>query len=180
MRNPSHTYTAPGTYTVTLYVSNYKGTSSKTGTITVSSAPVANFTADVTQGMAPLTVQFTDLSTGGITTWSWNFGDGSPPSGEPNPSHIFKKPGSSNVTLSVSGPGGSNNKGMTIDAYKKGPPKANFTVSTKGGKAPLPVTFTDTSTGWIESWSWTFGDGGTSMEQNPSHIYTPPTNTRPR
>jgi len=172
VRSPSHTYTVPGTYTVTLYVSNYTGTSSKTGTITVSGAPVADFTADPTQGMAPLTVQFTDLSTGDISTWSWNFGDGTTPSGEKNPSHVYKKPGTYNVTLTVSGPAGSSNKSMTLDVYKKGPPKANFTVSAKSGKAPLTVDFTDASSGWITGWSWTFGDGGTSTEQSPSHTYT--------
>jgi len=52
------------------------------------------------------------------------------------------------------------------------PPIANFTVNTTSGTAPLAVQFTDTSTGAPTSWSWTFGDGGTSTEQSPVHVYS--------
>lgn len=53
-------------------------------------------------------------------------------------------------------------------------PVASFTASPMTGKAPLPVSFTDTSAGNPTSWSWTFGDGGTSTSQNPSHTYSTP------
>jgi len=72
----------------------------------------------------------------------------------------------------VTGPGGSNSKSTTISVYKYGRPKAQFTALPKNGPAPLQVQFTDTSTGWITSWAWDFGDGGSSSEQSPSHIYT--------
>jgi len=52
------------------------------------------------------------------------------------------------------------------------PPVANFTGNPTSGNAPLTVYFTDTSTGSPTSWSWTFGDGGTSQAQSPSHQYT--------
>ncbi len=39
-------------------------------------SPVANFTSNVTHGIAPLSVQFIDTSTGNVTSWSWNFGNG--------------------------------------------------------------------------------------------------------
>jgi subtilisin family serine protease len=52
------------------------------------------------------------------------------------------------------------------------PPTAGFTVSTASGVAPLPVQFTDTSTGSIDAWNWNFGDGDSSTEQNPTHTYT--------
>ena len=51
------------------------------------------------------------------------------------------------------------------------PPIANFTGTPTSGAAPLTVAFTDTSVGSPTSWSWTFGDGGTSTAQNPSHVY---------
>ena len=51
------------------------------------------------------------------------------------------------------------------------PPVANFTGNPTSGTAPLTVMFTDSSTNSPTSWSWTFGDGGTSTAQNPSHIY---------
>jgi PKD repeat protein len=50
-------------------------------------------------------------------------------------------------------------------------PVANFTATPTSGTAPLAVSFTDTSTGYPTSWFWTFGDGATSTEQNPSHSY---------
>ncbi len=52
------------------------------------------------------------------------------------------------------------------------PPVAEFTALPSSGAAPLAVQFTDQSTGTIDSWSWDFGDGGTSTEQHPSHTYT--------
>ena len=54
------------------------------------------------------------------------------------------------------------------------PPTAAFTASSAGGAAPLPVQFTDTSTGSPTSWAWDFGDGTTATTQNPSHTYTRP------
>ncbi len=82
-------------------------TSSKSETITVSNPPppppVAGFTANPSSGQAPLTVQFTDTSTGNPTAWSWNFGDGSTGSTTENPSHTFNKAGNFTVTLTVTG-----------------------------------------------------------------------------
>ena len=54
------------------------------------------------------------------------------------------------------------------------PPVAGFDASTTSGDAPLAVAFTDRSTNAPTSWSWTFGDGATSAEQNPVHTYTAP------
>ncbi len=61
----------------------------------------ADFQASVTSGNLPLTVNFTDLSTGSPTTWKWNFGD-STTSEVQSPSHIYNKPGIFNVTLQIS------------------------------------------------------------------------------
>jgi len=69
--------------------------------------PVADFTASPTEGYAPLTVQFTDRSSGAITGRSWAFGDGGSDT-IPNPVHTYNNPGVYTVTLTVSGPGGSN------------------------------------------------------------------------
>jgi len=54
------------------------------------------------------------------------------------------------------------------------PPAASFTASTHNGPAPLTVSFMNNSTAANATWSWTFGDGGTSTEQSPSHTYTTP------
>ncbi len=57
-------------------------------------------------------------------------------------------------------------------------PAANFTGTPTSGPNPLDVNFTDTSTGTVTGRAWTFGDGGTSTDQNPSHTYIVPAPTR--
>ena len=69
--------------------------------------PTANFTANVTSGTAPLTLQFTDTSTGDPTTWFWDFGDGAT-STERHPVHTYTAPGTYTVSLTVTSAGGSN------------------------------------------------------------------------
>ncbi len=76
--------------------------------------PGAHFSATPTSGAAPLTVNFTDQSTGQITSWSWDFGDGST-STEQNPSHTYTDGGNYTVSLTVTGPGGSDTE--TIADY---------------------------------------------------------------
>ncbi len=108
--NPSHTYTTTGTFTVALTVSGPGGTNTQTRTsyLTVSvPPPTASFTASVTTGNAPLTVNFTNLSTGSITSYAWTFGDGGT-STVANPSRSYASAGTYTVALTVTGPGGSN------------------------------------------------------------------------
>lgn len=135
-------------------------------------APVANFSGTPTSGTVPLTVAFTDLSTGSITSWSWTFGDGGTSTSQ-NPSHQYTSAGTYNVTLTVTGPGGSDGetKNGYITANPCTPPTAGFVGSPTSGDYPLNVTFTNQSTG-ATSYSWTFGDGGTSTSTNPSYTYT--------
>ncbi len=108
-RHPSYTYRAPGSYTVRLTVTNAGGSNTLTRTnyIAVTApAPVANFSATPTSGRAPLTVAFTDTSTGGATQWAWQFGDGGS-STTRHPSYTYRAPGSYTVRLTVTGAGGS-------------------------------------------------------------------------
>jgi len=111
-QNPSHTYTAVGSYNITLTVTYSTGDVSVTrpGFITVSAAgnvPIANFTADVTTGATPLTVTFTDASTNTPTTWAWNFGDGSSAAVQ-NPVYTYTTPGIFTVSLNATNAAGSN------------------------------------------------------------------------
>jgi PKD repeat protein len=139
--------------------------------------PVADFGAVPSSGTAPLTVSFTDSSSGDVTSWSWDFGDGSYDSTQ-NPVHTYTASGLYNVTLSVSGPGGADTKTKTgfIDASglatASSPPVAGFTADAPAGAAPHTVSFTDNSAGTIYNWSWDFGDGYVSTSPNPSHTYT--------
>ncbi|WP_230670147.1 PKD domain-containing protein [Methanosarcina barkeri] len=176
-QNPVHTYTATGTYTVNLTVSNEDGNDSdiKTGYIKVSSQssakPVAAFTASPTSGKTPLNVAFTDTSTGSPTSWFWNFGDGAK-SFLQNPIHKYSKAGIYTVNLTVKNAKGKNTVTKTeyINVITK--PVANFNSSVTSGKAPLKVKFTDTSTGIPAKWRWDFGDGAKSFQQNPIHKYS--------
>jgi PKD repeat protein len=70
---------------------------------------VADFYGTPTSGTEPLTVDFTDQSTGSIDTWSWTFGDGGTSSAQ-NPSHTYTSAGTYTVTLTVTGPGGSDDE----------------------------------------------------------------------
>jgi PKD repeat protein len=76
---------------------------------TLLEAPIADFSADPLSGVAPLAVHFSDLSIGNITSWNWNFGDGSA-STEKNPTHTYLSPDTFSVSLEVTGPSGSNSK----------------------------------------------------------------------
>jgi PKD repeat protein len=106
------TFTIDGTGTGTgtgtgMGTSTGTGTDTGTGTGTgTAAAPVADFTADVTADPPPLTVNFTDNSSGNITSWEWDFGDGVT-STEQNPSHTYNDLGRYTVSLTVTGPGGS-------------------------------------------------------------------------
>jgi PKD repeat protein len=135
-------------------------------------APVANFSGTPTSGTEPLDVNFSDLSTGSVTSWSWTFGDGGNSTSQ-NPSHTYTSAGTYNVSLTVTGPGGSD--GETRNGYiTVNPcvlPTAGFTGSPTSGEVPLNVNFSNSSSG-ATSYAWTFGDGGTSTSTNPGHTYT--------
>jgi PKD repeat protein len=135
--------------------------------------PIAAFSEDNSSGQVPLTVRFINQSTGDITSYSWNFGDGSS-SSEPNPVKTFNSPGLFNVTLTVNGPGGSSNVSRQINAQSPTAPIAEFNQNTLSGFAPLTVQFFDQSTGNITSRLWNFSDGGASNEQNPVHTFALP------
>jgi PKD repeat protein len=164
--NPSHTYNGDGSYTVKLTAINASGSTTKTltGYITVASPPAANFTAAPTAGSAPLTVSFTDTSTGNPTSWSWDFGD--PGSGSANtstsqnPSHDYESDGTYTVALTATNANGSTTKTVTDLVVVGTAPVAAFSGSPTSGAGPLAVDFTDASTGRPTSWSWDFGDPG--------------------
>jgi PKD repeat protein len=113
--SPTHTYTATGTYTATLTVTNGQGSSSASRTITVSqpSGPTASFTASPTSGTVPLTVNFTDTSSGSPTSWAWTFGDGGT-STSPSPTHTYTATGTYTATLTVTNGQGSSSTSRTI------------------------------------------------------------------
>jgi PKD repeat protein len=138
--------------------------------------PITRFIANTTSGKAPLTVAFTDRSTGSPDSWAWDFGDGST-SADRNPVHTYASPGTYTVRLVASNGAGSNSETkvyyITINAAFQ-PPGASFTGFHPVNSQEMTVQFIDRSSGPPTSWSWDFGDGGTSNLQNPVHTYSNP------
>ena len=139
----------------------------------------ADFTATPVSGVNPLVVDFTDATTGGtVLGWSWTFGDGGV-SSEQHPQHTYTAPGSYTVALTVFAIGDfdfvQKNDLIMVTAA---PLVADFSATPVTGVNPLQVAFTDTSTGGTTTaWQWDFGDGATSMAQNPQHTYEAATTT---
>lgn len=174
--NPTYIYNDPGTYTVSLSTTGPGGADveSKTDLIVVTApAPTPDFSADVFSGAAPLEVNFTDLTTGFVESWSWDFGDSVGTSTDQDPTYTYLSPGTFSVTLTATGPGGSNPITKTdYITVTSTPPTANFMADSTGGSAPFTVNFTDLSTGTVTDYDWDFGDLNTSMAANPQHTYT--------
>ncbi len=165
--NPSHTYNTDGDYVVELTATNECGSVTSTQTITIVTAPTAGFTADVTNGCAPLTVQFTDQSSSNSTSWAWTFEGGNPgTSTTQNPTVTYNTPGTYDVTLTVSNAAGQNTITEVGYIVVTTVPDASFTSSING----VQVDFTNTTING-DTYSWDFGDGDNSTEENPSHTY---------
>jgi hypothetical protein len=132
----------------------------------------ANFSASPTEGVAPLTVNFTNLSSGDYDTCSWDFGDGGTSSDCNDPEHTYDTAGTYSISLTVSGDGGEDTETKTdyITVYEG--VLADFNASPKSGTAPLAVSFTNLSSGDFTTCSWDFGDGGNSDDcSDPVHIF---------
>jgi len=136
-------------------------------------APTADFEGSPLSGDAPLTVNFTDLSTQSPTSWSWTFGDGGSSSAQ-DPSHQYTDGGDFTVSLEACNAQGCDTETKPDYVSVTGPqaPVADFSGNPLSGDVPLTVYFSDLSSESPTSWSWTFGDGGSSSAQNPSHDYT--------
>ncbi len=207
----THTFNTDKSFTVTAKAnikdSNTDEVSTEKGSVTVTiTKPTpqlkAEFTADKTSGDAPLTVKFTDKSTG-ATSWEWNFGDGNTSTAQ-NPEYTYKYSGTYPVTLKVddgsSNPATSNPTTITVKA-----PTATPTVTTDTTTAPTtqptatPTTGTSKAnvtikltpgTSWSDyrkvayqatasgsgigtiTYSWDFGDGSTAKGASGTHEYT--------
>jgi PKD repeat protein len=163
---------AAGTYRAYVVAVNPGGNSAQSNTVTFSIAgvPAAAFTFTPQSGNAGVTTfTFTDQSSGTVSSRSWNFGDGTS-STQAVASHVYASSGIYPVTLTVSGPGGSS--AVTHNVTVSGALSAQFAFT-----PPFPapgdfVQFTDLSGGGPAAWSWSFGDGTTSTQQNPSKSWS--------
>ncbi len=167
-QNPSHTYAAPGTYSVKLVTTNGAGKDSITKTIIVTAATIApdanfNFTTN------NLTASFEDASANNPTTFTWNFGDGSSPSTDFNPSHTYASNGTYKVLYTISNSAGTDtiSKLVTVTS-SQALPQADFNFVIAGFK----TDFTDASTNNPTEYFWDFDDSGAiSTLANPTYTY---------
>ena len=177
-KNPSHYYSVPGTYNVTLVVTTANGCSAVANILVKTfDPPVSGFTFNNT--CLSDSVLFTNTSLnptmGTIASWSWNFGDSSPLNTTVwNPSHLYPNPGDYQVTLIThsSNLGCPNTLQDTITIFPM--PTARFgSTSVCLNQA---MDFNDSSVvaaGAISGWAWNFGDtSAIGSIQNPSHTYT--------
>ncbi|MCU1557980.1 MAG: hypothetical protein JWN09_1975 [Microbacteriaceae bacterium] len=172
----THDYAAAGTYTVTLTVTDNEGASTPLShSITVAAANVAP-TASFTSAPNGLGVAFDAAasadSDGTISSYDWDFGDGSSHGTGVAPTHTYAATGSYTVTLIVTDNGGASASAAHLVSVVKPnvAPTASFTTSVSN----LVVTVNagaSTDDGTITGYAWNFGDGATGTGVNASHSY---------
>jgi len=135
-------------------------------------SPEAGFDISVNSGSFPLVVNFIDTSTNMISSRFWDFGDGSSNSLK-NPQHTYFEPGTYTVTLKVQGQGGTDTlvKKNLIKVYDI---QMDYTATPSSGAYPLTVTFAPEIPDHVTQVVWVFGDGETSTQVSPSHVYHAP------
>jgi PKD repeat protein len=181
LKNPRHTYTSSGIFTVNLTVrelSGNKATISKPFYIHVAdTANATDFSGTPQCGFSPLPVQFIDGTTIAHDTWQWDFGDGGA-SNVSDPLYTYTGDGAWNVSLYISNTSGGPQSLISKSGYIQVIPVAvpSFSAAGTRDSTTLTVQFTDTSTGFVSpvTWFWDFGDGTNAVEQNPSHTYADP------
>ena len=175
-QNPTNGYAGVGSYVAELFVSTSNGcVDSITKTVVVNPNPVANFSA--TSECLNTTTQFTDSSTvttGSITTFLWDFGDGVGTSALQSPSYLYTNSGIFNVSLTVTSDSGcSDNIIIPVTVYSN--PIANFISDT--ACLSFANQFTDQSTignAALSNWNWDFDNDGiiNNITQNPTFIFS--------
>ncbi len=176
LQNPSHAYNATGAYvaSVTVIDRNLATGSWTSGTITVNALPGVNGTATPTLIDATQSVSFTSTPRNGTTPYAfvWDFGDGSPVSLLQNPNHVYSAAGVFAASLTLTDAAGKTAFWVVAISVNT-PPSVTGAATPTTIDATQGVTFSCTATNGTPpyTYSWTFGDGGTSALQNPFYLY---------
>lgn len=175
-------WAAPGqTTTYTLVAAEAGCDASKEVTLEIIPRPDVSYLSSLNEGCAPFTVSFLDNSAD-VLNYVWDFGDGATIENEPDPIHIYDEPGSYTVTLTGINTGGCAAEASTVTVNVAAPLDAEFALQALNqpqmNSAPMEiympssgVVFTDQTVATPLTWTWDFGDGNTSDEQNPTHHY---------
>lgn len=172
-QNPTHLYDTPGTYEVTLIVATANCSDTTSMTVSIEPRPVVNILHDIVSGCSPLTVDFSEQSTG-ATSFIWNFGNGeSATATEANITFVNNTFQDSTfvIVLQASNAFGCS---ATDTSYVTvfGSALASFNDgNTPPGCAPFNVEFQNTSMN-AGNYFWDLGDGTTTDVFEPTHLYT--------
>ncbi len=175
LQNPSHTYTALGTYSVTLFITGANGCTNviiKPQFVRVL-APVVAINNLPQEGCVPFTINPTPNVTAvdGVQSYLWDFGDGFT-SAAANPTHTYPTQGTYTVKLYITTNDGCTDSAVMVNAVRVGNKSiADFTAAPLSQCVGQPIQFTDL-TAPSDRWLWDFGDGaGTSAVKNPVYAY---------
>lgn len=183
-QSPTHVFDNSGTYDVTLVVTD-EATGAKSATAVISvkvaddGAPVAAASATPQAGIVPLVTSFRGTVVGGNEpfAYSWNFGDGSAPMETQNPSHEYTTPGTYTALFTVTdADGDSDTASVEVRVQSNNVPQLEIMATPPVGLAPLSVQFSPGVQGGDQplSFAWSFGDGDSATQANPSHVYDTP------
>lgn len=162
---PEHTFTAPGTYTATLQVTDSASSTATAPPLTLTAlAPLsASASGSPLLGVAPVLVAFTGGAAGGSPpyTYLWNFGDGSQASTDISPSHAYTQAGDFSARLTVTDSAARTALSSPVPIHVAEPLSATPGVDIGSGAAPLTVHFHGSASGGSAPYvfSWDFGDG---------------------
>ena len=164
--NPTHSYTSSGLFQIKLQVESHFGcVATFDDTVIILPNPVSTFIADTVCLNNP--TLFTDLSSGTNLSWNWDFGDGNTSTIQ-NPTHIYVIDSSFGAILTVTSTFGcSDSSSKTILVLPIVSAQFNSSLACVG----RAINFTDSSSGTLSAWNWSFGDGNIATIQNPTHIY---------
>ncbi|MES2593081.1 MAG: PKD domain-containing protein [Bacteroidota bacterium] len=180
VNSPNHLYNLAGSYEITLITrsTNLGCADTLKDSITVFPMPIADFGfADVCFSETMNFYDSSEVTSGNISGWSWDFGDLSPLATVQNPTHTYTNPGSYNVTLIAATNNGCKDT-ITKNVIIHPLPVASFTTTNVclGSTSAFnnqSIISTNPTNDVIQSWIWNFGDGSPVItSQNSTHLYT--------
>lgn len=171
---PAVWYNSEGSFTITVIGENADTDCRDTLVLEdyITIGYVADFTFTPDEGCEDLSVTFTDQSGEAADLVTWDFGDGSPTTNGANATHVYQNSGLYTVTMTrdIGGCFTIQTSSTEIEVFAL-PNVAYNNDNTLGCSVPHSVNFTGTSIDAVE-WSWDFGDGNISNQQNPNHVYS--------
>jgi gliding motility-associated-like protein len=176
--NITYSFATTGPHNIALLITDVNGcrdTLVRNGVVTVM-GPIAQFTPNITGGCVNSLVTFNDASTpsgtSNIVQWRFDFGDGHTQSFNSAPyTHTYGDTGSFVVRLTVTDASGCQDTYVSTDTITITKPVTRFSAARTLICPGASLQFSDSSSGKGLNWLWNFGDGNTSTQQNPSHVY---------